>query len=204
MNKLKKFWIYCFIICFSLIPILFISIPFYLMLLTFLSIIFICLKFKLQKFPIFLFIVSLVIRIIFNIIIKTPPVSDFDVLLNASRSLLGGDTSFNNSTYFNLWAYQIGFVTYQTLLLKICNSVFFLKIVNCIISSSICVLIYLISKEFVKEKSAQIVSIIYSFLVFTISYTSVLSNQHISTFLIYLSLYILIAKKLKLEKVINI
>ncbi|MBE6153707.1 MAG: hypothetical protein E7166_05740 [Firmicutes bacterium] len=124
--------------------------------------------------------------------------------MNASRSLLGGDTSFNNSTYFNLWAYQIGFVTYQTLLLKICNSVFFLKIVNCIISSSICVLIYLISKEFVKEKSAQIVSIIYSFLVFTISYTSVLSNQHISTFLIYLSLYILIAKKLKLEKVINI
>ena len=200
MKKLSNFWIYCLLIFFALVPILFVNVATWLTIITFVIITFLCIKFKIKKFPLFLFIISLAIRIIFNLIVETPPISDFEELLRASRLLMIGDTSFNDSRYFFLWAYQIGFVSYQTLLLKICNSVLFLKIVNCILSSGICVFIYLIAKEFVKEKSAQIVSLIYSLLIFTISYTSVLTNQHFSSFLIYLALYILISNKVNIKK----
>ena len=173
MEKLSKFWIYCFLILFSLVPILFVEMPIWITLISIILIIFICTKFNIKKFPIIIFILSFLIRLIFNLLVDTQPVSDFGGLYNASKLLLNGNTSYNKLPYFISYPYQIGFVSYQTILLKICNSLLFLKITNCIISSLIVVLIYLISKEFVKEKNAQIVSIIYSLMPFTISYTSV-------------------------------
>lgn len=93
----------------------------------------------------------------------------------------------------------MGFVFYQSLLLKIFDSVLFLKIVNCFITSSICVLIYYIAKEFMKEKYARVVSLFYCFLVFPLTFVTVLSNQHFSALLIYLGLFILISSKIKIS-----
>ncbi len=197
MNKINKFWQYCFLIFFALVPMIFISMPVWLACLTIFAIIWVCCKYKLTKFPLILFIVAFAVRLAFNLIVRTPPISDFGVLYNAAKSILVGDLTFNSSRYFYLWAYQIGFVGFQALLLKIWDSLFFLKVINCLISSTICLLVYLIAKEFVKEKSARIVALIYAFLPFTITYTSVLTNQHFSTLLIYLALYLIVSDKIR-------
>lgn len=152
-------------------------------------------KIRLKNFKWFLFIYSLIIRVVAVFLLKTPIESDFKVLYDASTNLLNGDLSFNQIPYFKLWGYQIGQVVYQTLLLKICNSVIFLKIINSIISSGIVVLVYLISKELFKEKTARFISLLYSIFLFPILFNAVLSNQILSTFLTYLAIYILFAKR---------
>ena len=152
-------------------------------------------KIKFKKFTLFLFIYSLIVRVISVLLLKTPIESDFKVLYDASINLLNGDLSFNQIPYFKSWGYQIGQVVYQTGLLKICNSILFLKIINCIISSGIVVLVYLISKELFKEKTARFVSLLYSVFVFPILFNAVLSNQILSTFLTYLAIYLMFAKR---------
>lgn len=195
-DKLPKIWVYIFLLFFVLIPILSVDISLWLTIFLFVIIVFICKKFDLKHFPIILFATSLILRLAFNLFVETEPISDFKVLFDASQQLLKGDTSFNQTLYFSLWPYQLGFVVYQTLLLKIWNSLFFLKLINCICSSLICLLIYLISKKFVKEKSAQIISLVYSLSIFSISYTSVLSNQHMASLLVYFALYIILTERI--------
>jgi len=152
-------------------------------------------KTKIKNFALFLFIYSFIVRIITVILLKTPIESDFKILYDASIKLLNGDLSFNELPYFKLWGYQIGQVVYQAGLLRICNNVIFLKIINCLISSGTVVLVYLICKELFKEKTSRAVSLLYSLFLFPILFNSVLSNQILSTFLTYLAIYILFAKK---------
>ena len=67
------------------------------------------------------------------ILIINPPIeSDFLVMYEASKSLMDGNHSYVNLPYFITWAYQTGHVVYQALLLKIIDSVFFLKLINCL------------------------------------------------------------------------
>jgi len=156
-------------------------------------------KLRMKNFILFLFLFSFIIRLIFILVVDTPPFSDFSKLFNASKLFSINDYTFNKDSYFVDWAYQIGFVAYQGILLKFINDVLFLKIVNCLITSSLCVLIYLISKKLCNEKSARIVSVFYSCFIFSIAYSSVLTNQHLSSLLTYLGIYILIQNKLKIK-----
>lgn len=152
-------------------------------------------KFNCKRFAIVLFLFSFIVRLITVLVLKTPIESDFKVLYDASVKLLEGDLSFNQLGYFKLWGYQIGQVVYQAFLLKIWNDVLFIKIVNCFISSGTVVLTYLISKEIFQEKTAKMVSLLYSIFIFPILFNAVLSNQILSTFLMYLAIYVLFAKR---------
>lgn len=156
---------------------------------------FIAKKSKSKRFGIYLFVLAFVLRLLAVSLLKTPIEYDFKHLYDASLKLLNGDLSYNQNSYFIMWGYQIGQVLYQTLLLKICNSVFFLKVVNCLISSGIVVLIYHISKEFLSETTSRIVSLLYCIYMFPLLFNSVLSNQILSTFLIYLAIYIMFGQK---------
>lgn len=157
-------------------------------------------KKEIKNFPLYLLIFSFIIRLLTILFIDVIPVSDFKTLLLASQNILDGDYLFNNTSYFYNWAYQIGFVFVQSLFLRIVNSVLFLKIVNCIITSLICIVIYLISKEFSNKKCAQSISFLYSIFIFPLTFTQVLTNQHLSALLIYFGLYILIKKNTILKE----
>lgn len=157
---------------------------------------YIAFKFDIPRFTAVIFAVALLLRIIAVIEFKTPPESDFAVLLQASRDLLNGNLSFLDTDYFRLWSYQMGFVSFQSLLLKLWNSITILKIFNCIISSLTVCLVYLISSEFVSKKSAQAVTLVYCFFPFSVLYVTVLNNQLLSSFLIYCGIYVIISKKL--------
>ena len=199
-DKITKIWISLFLTLFLLIVFMSIEKALIFSILFLLLILFINWKFKIKKFPIVLFLVALLFRIVFCYIVDTQPISDFKVLLDASRSVNASDFSFINTTYFTTWSYQMGFVFFQSLLLKICDSVLFLKIINCFITSGICVLIYYIAKEFIKEEYARVVSLFYCFMIFLLTYVTVLSNQHFSALLIYLAIFILICDNIKNSK----
>ena len=202
-NNKKLKIIFIFLVMFLTLLFLFFGIYEILAVLFILVTIFLLNKIRIKYFTVFLFLLAFIVRLIFILIVDTPPVSDFQNLLYASRAFNAGDYSFNNDSYFYNWAYQLGFVVYQGLLLRIVDSVLFLKIVNCLITSLICVLIYLISKNFCSEKCAKISSILYGFFIFPITYNSVLTNQHFSALLIYLGLYLLICKDFKFKNIIS-
>ena len=194
-KSLIKYWVYLFLLIFSVVPIIFVKIELPLVIILLVFLMWLNNKLKITKFPLILFIFSLLLRITIVLLVDTPPVSDFEVLYNASKSINIHDFSFNNTSYFYYWAYQIGFVFIQSLFLKIINSIMFLKIINCFVTSGICVLTYYISKEFIREKYARVVATFYTVMIFPLTYVTVLTNQHLSTLFIYLALYFLISKK---------
>lgn len=94
------------------------------------------------------------------------------------------------------WAYQTGFILYQTIIIKLFNSTFTLTILDCIYSSICCILIFLISNKIFKSKiSSFLTSLLYSVGFFSSAYCGVLTNQHLFTTLILFSVYIVIAKE---------
>lgn len=157
-------------------------------------------KKEIKHFPLYLLIFSFVIRLVIILFIDVIPISDFETLLSASQRIINRDYSFNDTSYFYNWAYQIGFVFIQSLFLRLINSVFFLKVVNSVVTSLICLIIYLICKEFTNKKCAQTMSSLYSLFLFPLTFTQVLTNQHLSALLIYFGIYILIKKHCKLKE----
>ena len=150
---------------------------------------------KIPKFPLVLFLVTLIIRIIAVLIFDTPVESDFAVLFDAAQNLTNKVNVMNDSSYFFRYAYQTGPVLFMTFLLQIYNSLTFLKICNCVFSALNCILIYYICKKISTEKKKKMVSLVYGFLPFSIFYNTVLSNQIPASTLFYLGILIFINNK---------
>ena len=151
-------------------------------------------KISIKHYSLFLFLLALIIRIITALTLKVSIVDDFKTMLDASRLLLKGNTSFINSFYFKMFPYQLGHVLYQTSLLRIINSTIFLKIINSIITSLIVVFIYLITKNIFKEETARKVSLLYILYLYPLYLNSVLTNQHLPALLVLISIYLFIKK----------
>ena len=161
---------------------------------------------KIKNYALFIFIVSLIIRIISIIILKVEITDDYKTMYDASTSLIKNDLLFLNSFYFKTFSYQLGHVLYQAILLKIINKVIFLKMINSIITSLIVVFVYLISKKLFKETTAKIISLIYLLYLYPIYLNSVLTNQHIPALLSLVVIYLVLSKEksIKLSIVVAI
>lgn len=116
-------------------------------------------------------------------------------MYDASLELISHTESYKSSLPVLTFGYQLGHIFYQSILLSIVNSVLFLKIINCVISSFTIVFIYLISKELSNKKAASIISIIYSIFLFPLLFPSLLSNQILSMLLVLIAIYLLISQK---------
>ncbi len=116
-------------------------------------------------------------------------------MYDASLELISHTESYKSSLPVLTFGYQLGHIFYQSILLSIVNSVLFLKIVNCVISSFTIVFIYLISKELSNKKAASIISIIYSIFLFPLLFPSLLSNQILSMLLVLIVIYLWIRQK---------
>jgi len=170
------------------------------------SIICCLLSFKLNiksgSFCLLVFSFALLLRVACILCINTPPESDFRVLFNAARTYSAGDYTFSNDNYFYEWAYQTGFVIYQGIVIKILGAekaLLALKLLNAVYSSMSCILIYCLAKNYVSEKTARFSSLICAGLIFPLIFSTVLSNQHLSTFLALLGLFIITDKNSKLH-----
>ena len=58
------------------------------------------------------------------------PTADFLDMYDAAKLLAAGNTSYNNSTYFTIYPYQIGFTSFEALLLMIFKYLPFFKFDN--------------------------------------------------------------------------
>ena len=172
----------------------------------FIALLFIVHKMKIKNYGIFIFILALIIRLISVFYLKVNIVDDFKTMYEASRDLIVHNFDFLKSSYFEIFSYQLGHVLYQGALLKIINSVLFLKIVNSLVTSFVVLFIYLISKKLFSEKTARCVSLLYLFFLYPIYLNSVLTNQHIPALLGLITIYLLITKKnsYKLSVIIGI
>ena len=158
---------------------------------------------KENKFIVFIFLFSFIIRLGVILLVDTPIISDFKMMYDAALEIVNGTDSYKSMGYFITWGYQMGHVLYQAFLLNIVNSVFFLKIVNCIITSLTVVFVYLISKRICSESSAKISSILYSIFLFPLLLNTVLTNQFLPVLLILIALYILLNINFKKKIVIS-
>lgn len=162
---------------------------------SFVAIIFFVKKVKIKRFWIFLIAFCLITKIAGILILHVPMSLDYQTMYDASESAIKGDFSFINSQYFSTYGYQLAHVFYQTLMLLICNSVVFLKILNCIYATIITLLIYAIVKRFASENIARITSLIYAISLYPVYLNGVLGNQQLGLMLFLLGIYVLLTKK---------
>lgn len=158
---------------------------------------------KENKFIIFLFLFSFIIRLGVIVLVETPIISDFKMMYDAALEIVNGTDSYKSMSYFITWGYQMGHVLYQAVLLNIINSVFFLKFVNCIFTSLTVVFVYLISRRICSDRSAKISSILYSIFLFPLLLNTVLTNQFLPVLLILIALYILLNINFKKKFIVS-
>lgn len=200
VSFLNNLFMYFTIFIFFVISLLFLTKNnIILFLIAFSIVILISLKLKTKRFPLILFIVSFLIRIIAILILDFPQVSDAKTLLEASYSFANNDFSFQALPYFKMWGYQTGFVVYEGLILKIFNSVFVLKLLNAVFSSSLVLLIYYFGKKLVSEKSAKVASILYMIFPYSIYMNTIMINHHIAAFFTYVGILFLLRENKKIK-----
>lgn len=158
---------------------------------------------KENKFIVFIFLFSFVLRLGVIVLVETPVISDFKLMYDAALEIVNGTDSYKSMSYFITWGYQMGHVLYEAFLLSIINSIFFLKIINCIITSLTVVFVYLISRRICSEISARISSILYSIFLFPLLLNSVLTNQFLPVLLILIAIYILLNINFKKKFIIS-
>ncbi|WP_052648849.1 glycosyltransferase family 39 protein [Paenibacillus sp. E194] len=150
---------------------------------------------KESQFIFFIACLSFFIRLVWILTIDTQPMSDFQMMYDSAIKMANGDFSYNNDGYFLSWTYQLGFTMYQALIIKIFGShLIILKFLNVLFCTGTTVLIYKIALQLFNDFSAKFSSITFCFFIPNIIMSSVLSNQHLATFLFYLGFYLIIEK----------
>ena len=145
---------------------------------------------KKHKFLIFLFLFSFIIRLVYVLLVDTPIISDFKTMYDTSQELINNTDQYKNNPVIIMWGYQMRHIIYQSFLLRICNSVTFLEIMNCLVTSLTVVFTYLICKISASHKSSKIVAVIYALFPFPLLMNTVLSNQQLALLLILIAIYL--------------
>ena len=150
-----------------------------------------------RKFaPIIVILVSLAARLLYILLIPTEPMSDFQVLnWGAHHVALGEPEWFDVSEgYMYNWPYQIPFIFYEGAIFKIFgyNAYWAVKAANLLLMVGTNYLLYLIARRYLSESAALCVGLIYALFPGVIMYSSVMTNQHVSTFFLLLGIYFLL------------
>lgn len=129
------------------------------------------------------------------------PTSDFLLYYNSAMQLASGDIEgIRNPTYMFYYPYLQPFVVFESLLIRLFGTkLVTLRLFNCIITTGICILIYLIGSCY-ERRVGLVAGIIYALYISNIVMTSVLTCQHISTLLYYMAFYVFTVKAQNLKK----
>lgn len=142
-------------------------------------------------------ILSLTLRIMWILWANTEPVSDFYLLNKAANMILEGQHSvLRGIDYFSLWVYQLGFSVYCSILYSVFGSnILVVKIFNVVFSTGTVLLIYFIAAKIFDDKAARISSLLYAIYIQSVIFNSMLTNQVVSAFFIYMGILIIIYKR---------
>lgn len=160
------------------------------------GVLFLCVHF-LQPFRGFapaLFLVRFALAVFFILWLDSQPVQDFNTMYTAAGQLAQGDHSYLDNVYFFNWAYQSAFVAYEALIIRLFGSALFpLQLLNAVYFAGTNVLVYLIARRFLPQKAAMTVGVLYAIYPAPLFLAGVLTNQHLSVFLFYLAVYVLLS-----------
>jgi|GEM_PF-1937606 len=128
------------------------------------------------------------------LVIKSVPISDFLVQLDAAKGIAAGDWSFNGLEYFQVWGYQTGFSLYQAVVLKATGpSLTGLLVMGAVFMAATNVLVFVLAFRLTSNRWVALAAAV-AYLFYPGPYTlaSVLTGQHLSTCLVYFGLYLAI------------
>ncbi|MBB6695763.1 glycosyltransferase family 39 protein [Cohnella xylanilytica] len=115
----------------------------------------------------------------------TPPASDFQVMYEAARAAAAGDFAFSQKPYYTNFPYQFGFTMYQALVIRLFgDSLFALRLLNVLFGVGTAAILYLAGSRAYNESCGRIAALVYLLYPPNIIMGSVLTNQHISGFLL--------------------
>jgi len=144
-----------------------------------------------------LFLVRFALALFFILWLDSQPVQDFATMYTAAGHLARGSHEYLENIYFFNWAYQSAFVAYEALVIAaLGNSLLPLQLLNAVFLAGTNVLVYLIAKRFLPEKAAMTAAVLYAVYPAPLFLAGVLTNQHLSVFLLYSALYILLNREL--------
>ncbi|AEV70373.1 ArnT family glycosyltransferase [Acetivibrio clariflavus] len=136
---------------------------------------------------------AMALRLAWIFLADTQPVSDFSLLNRAANLILEGKYSEVKAIdYFNVWVYQLGFSVYCAVLYFVFGSnILVVKVFNALLSVGIVMIVYFITAKIFNEKAARISSFLYAIYIQSVIFNSLLTNQIISAFFIYLGILII-------------
>lgn len=154
-------------------------------------------KADLKHFWLVLFVLALALRVAAVFLVPVKAASDFERMLNAAQQFNGGNYQYLDDTYFQNWSYQLGFVWFQAMLLKLRDTVYVLKLFNCVVGAATTVVVYLLGCELGSRRAARTVGLLYCFFPMGVFFVTVLSNQVFPTFLMLAGVYYLVSGRFR-------
>lgn len=143
-----------------------------------------------------LFLMRFVLALGVILWLKSQPVQDFDTMYRAAVQLARGDHGYLQDAYFFNWAYQSAFVAYEALVIKLFGeSLLPLQLLNALWMAGTAVLVYRIATRVAGEKAAVAVGVLYALYPAPLFLSGVLTNQHLSVFLLYAGIWLLLGGK---------
>ncbi len=148
-----------------------------------------------RGFALTLFLARFALALCFILWLDSEPVQDFATMHAAAGQLAAGSHEYLNDIYFFNWAYQSAFVTYEALVITLFGpSLLPLQLLNALWLAGTNVLVYQIAKRFLPERAAMTAGALYCIYPAPLFLAGVLTNQHLSVFLLYSALYILLCR----------
>ncbi len=159
-----------------------------------------------KKLSLIIFFGSFIIYLIWGLFAKTQPISDYEVIFNGAKDVINGTfakQSFDPTNYFYYYNHQIGHTLFVAIEMFFTGgSLAALKILEIIFLSATNLLLYKSVKKIFSDKSALIITIVYSTLIFNVLGSSVINNQHITAFFYMLGLYFFVKNDKILGKIL--
>ncbi len=138
---------------------------------------------------------ALVTRLLFVLLIPSEPVSDFSLLWDAARAVARGDLAPLRTDYFRWWAYQLPFVYYEALVVRLGGTLFTLKLLNVLWMTGSAVLLYRLARRLAGPGASLTLSLLYVLYPANLLLAPVLTNQHISLFFLLLGTELLLSSR---------
>ncbi len=157
-----------------------------------------CLRFlrPIKGFAFVLFALRFALTLCFILWLDSQPVQDFNTLYEAAGQLAQGSHAYLDNLYFFNWAYQSAFMAYEALVISLFGpSLLPLQLLNGIYLAMTNVLIYLIARKLTGERAAMTAGLLYAFYPAPLFLAGVLTNQHLSVFLFYAGVYLLVKQR---------
>ena len=162
------------------------------------SILLLCLRYlrPVKGFSFVLFALRFALALCFILWLDSQPVQDFNTLYTAAGQLASGSHAYLDNLYFFNWAYQSAFLAYEALVLSLFGpSLLPLQLLNGFYLAMTNVLVYLIARKLTGERAAMTAGLLYALYPAPLFLAGVLTNQHLSVFLFYAGIYLLVKQR---------